>query len=416
VDEDGDAVSYLYQWYRDSALMSGYDEATVGAARTGKHQTWMVEVRAWDGADESEPATAEVTIANTPPSITGATISPASPTVQDTLTCAPSGWSDADGDDAGYRWSWTVGGVEVGSESTLSDAFSRGDEVGCTLWPDDGDDLGDPVEAEAVTVVNTAPTPPVIRIDPAYPTGEQDLEVLVDTEAIDADGDALSTTWTWTRDGASTAWTTEVPASATTLDEVWTVTAHVSDGVESVDSETVEVRIWPGEGDLLVTEFHADPSAAADARGEFVEIWNATALDLSLEDHTLEDYDYDCVDLSGLTIPAGGYVVICVEGDSAANGGITTCDVIATWDTGYTAGCNQLALSNSGDEIAIVNPAGTTDAVVYTSGWVDTGKSTALDPDRYDATDNDSAGSWCAATSTLSGGDEATPGADNDGC
>ena len=51
-DEDGDAVSYNYQWYKDSALMSGYTTSTVAAARTTKGEVWMVEVTATDGEDE----------------------------------------------------------------------------------------------------------------------------------------------------------------------------------------------------------------------------------------------------------------------------------------------------------------------------------------------------------------------------
>ena len=416
-DEDGDAVSYTYQWYRDSALMSGYTDETVAAAHTAKGETWMVEVTATDGEDDGRAASAEVTVVNTPPAITGATISPSDPMVDDTLTCTGSGWSDADGDTADYNREWTVDGAVVSTAETLSGAFVRGDEVGCTLTPFDGDDAGDPVDATSVTVGNAPPTAPEIAIDPAYPTDDDDLVVIEEVEATDPDGDALDYTWEWTRNGAVTADDSDAVAAAdTTIDEVWTVTVTVDDGWESATSDPFEVRIWPGEGDLVVTEFMPDPSAVADARGEFVEIWNATDVDIDLTDHTLEDYDYDCVDLSGLTITAGGYVVICVEEDTSANGGIGACDVVATWDTGYTAGCNQLALANTSDEVAIVNPAGTTDAVVYTSSWVRTGKATGLDPDLYDAALNDSSSSWCAQSSVMTAGDKATPGDDNDTC
>lgn len=416
-DEDGDPVSYVYQWYRDDALMSGYDTETVAAARTSKHETWKVEVMAFDGEDYGTAATAEVTIANSAPSILAATISPSSPTVADTLSCAASGWSDADGDAEGLQVTWTVDGEEVSTEETLSGLFSRGQVVGCALTPDDGEDTGEVVEAEPVTVGNTPPAAPVIAIDPAYPTSDDDLVVVEETAAYDADGDAITTSYTWVRDGRTTSRTDDtVPASATTVEESWTVTATVSDGLESASSDPVTVRIWPGEGDLLVTEFHPDPSAVADARGEFVEFVNTTDVDIDLTDHSLVDYDYDCVDLTGITLGAGEYLVVCVDGDSTVNGGIRTCDVIANWDTGYTSGCNQLALSNSGDEIAIENPAGYTDAVVYTSSWVRTGKATGLSPSITDPTDADSASAWCAQTSSLSGGDEATPGVENDVC
>lgn len=416
-DDDGDPVSYNYQWYRDSALMSGYTSDSVTAARTSKGETWMVEVRAFDGEDESSAASASVIIGNTAPSITGAAISPASPRVDDTLSCLPSGWSDADGDSADYDWAWTVNGKAAGSSETLAGAFARGDEVGCTLTPWDGEDAGAPVAAAPVTVGNAAPTPPVLSIEPGAPTDDDELVALVEVAASDADGDALTETWTWTRDGVETGDDSDaIDPDDTRIGELWTVTVTVDDGWTTATSDPVSVTIWPGEGDLLITEFLPDPSAVADARGEFVEIINTTDQDIDLSDHSLEDYDYDCVDLSGITIAAGDYVVICVDDDPAANGGISTCDVVATWDTGYTAGCNQLALANSSDEIAVVNPAGTTDAVVYSSSWVKTGKATGLDPDLFDATSNDSAASWCAMSSLMTAGDKGTPGEDNDAC
>ena len=416
-DEDGDALSYTYQWYRDSALMSGYTADTVAASKTSKHEVWMVEVRSTDGEDESDPAVAEVEVLNTPPALSSASLSPSAPTVEDTLTCTPAGWTDDDGDAAGYVYQWTVDGAAVAETGgTLSGAFSKNQSVGCTVTPDDGDDLGDPVTAASVTVTNTPPVPPVVSIDPAYPTTDDDLTTLVGTPASDADGDALTTTYTWEKDGVVTAYTgSSVAALYTDREETWTLTVTVDDGALSVDSAPVTVRIWPGVGDLLITEFLPDPSAVADARGEWVEIWNNTDTTLSLDDHTLGDYDYDCVDLTGLSLDPGEYLVICVEDDPTTNGGVS-CDVEAVWDTGYTSGCNQLALSNSGDELAIENPANTTDAVVYTSAWVYTGKATSLDAGAYDESDNDSSASWCKGTDSLSGGDKGSPGDDNPSC
>jgi len=234
---------------------------------------------------------------------------------------------------------------------------------------------------------------------------------------VDDDGDALSTSYAWTLDGAASSHSTDTVASSdTSIEQTWTVTVTVDDGDVASASNTAELRIWPGVGDIIVTEFMPDPDAAADARGEMMEITNLTEVDISLDDHSVEDLDWDCVDLSGLVIPAGDTVVLCSEDDSSTNGGITTCDHEVTWGTGSTTGCNQLALANSADEIVIVNLAGTLDQVVYDSSWVTTGAATGLDPDLYDPTSNDDLANYCDQVTLLSGGDAATPGAENDAC
>lgn len=420
-DEDGDTVSYNYQWYRDDALMSGYTSASVDAARTSKGEVWKVEVTATDGEDEGAPATAEVLVLNTPPSVDAVALSPDAPTTLDTLTCAPSGWSDADGDEEGYTYAWEVDGraVSGATESTLSGAFEKNQEVVCVATPWDGEAAGDPVRSDAVTVLNSPPEPPVIAIDPEYPVTGDDLTVVVSVAASDADDDPLSTTYVWSKDGVvSTRYTTAtVPASATTLEETWELYVVVDDGDESATSETVSVRIWPDAGDLIVTEIMPDPDVVSDQRGEWLEIYNTTDIDIALDDHTIEDLDYDIAALDGLSIGAGEHLVVCVEDDPTQNGGVT-CDLeVRRPSYGTCSGTDCMLLGNTDDEVLIVNPALTVDEVQYKESWVNAGKATGLDPDLYDDVSNDSKASWCAqSTAISSGGDKGTPGTTNDGC
>ena len=69
-------------------------------------------------------------MSNTPPSIAAVTISPSAPLAADTLTCSYSGFSDIDGEADASAFRWDVDGVEVGSESSLTGAFTRGAVVG----------------------------------------------------------------------------------------------------------------------------------------------------------------------------------------------------------------------------------------------------------------------------------------------
>lgn len=419
-DEDGDAVSYNYQWYRDDALMSGYTADTVDAARTAKGEIWMVEVRATDGEDVGEAATAEVLILNTPPELSAATLSPDAPGTLDTITCTPEGWSDADDDPEGYTWAWEVDDEAVAGETgqTLAGAFAKNQRVRCVVTPWDGEEPGEPVRSDAVTVVNSPPEAPEISIDPGYPVTGDALVVVDLVAATDADGDALSTTYTWSKNGSvvSRYTTATVPASATTLEDSWEVQATVSDGDATATSEPVSVRIWPDAGDLIVTEIMPDPDVVSDQRGEWLEIYNTTSSEISLDDHTIEDLDYDIAALDGLSIGAGEHLVVCVEDDPTQNGGVS-CDLeVRRPSYGTCSGTDCMLLGNSDDEVLIVNPALTVDEVQYTSAWVTAGRATGLDPDLYDHESNDEKASWCAQRSSLSAGDQGTPGSENDGC
>lgn len=419
-DDDGDPVSYTWQWYRDSALMSGYTTDTVAASRTNKGEIWMVEVTATDGEDAGGVATAEVLVLNTPPSISAVDLSPGDATTLDTLTCTPAGWSDDDGDAEDYLYSWTVDGAAVtGSSNTLSGAFKKNQEVVCTATPWDGEEAGAPLSSGAVTIVNSPPTAPTISLDPVYPVTGDDLVVVEDTSASDADGDALSTTYVWMKNGTvKSSYTTDtVGASATTLEDEWSVYVIVDDGDETDTSDTATARIWPDVGDLLVTEFMPDPDTTSDQRGEWLEIYNNSSLDINLDGHYIEDLDYDHAALDGLTLDSGDWLVVCVEDDPTQNGGVT-CDLeVRRPSYGTCSGTDCMLLGNSDDEIIIENPAGTVDGVSYTSSWVTAGEATGLDDTCYDEASNDSKSCWCSqSTSISSGGDQGTPGGTNGGC
>ena len=208
-----------------------------------------------------------------------------------------------------------------------------------------------------------------------------------------------------------------VPASATSLEEIWEVTVTVDDGDASSTSAVATARIWPDDGDLLVTELMPDPDATSDQRGEWLEFYNNTDTDISLDDHSVEDLDYDIADLTGLTIGAGEYFVVCVEDDPTQNGGVICDTEVRRPSYGTCSGTDCMLLGNSEDEVIVLNPAGTVDQVVYAASWVNAGKSTSLDPGEFDDVANDSKSSWCASSTSIeSGGDKGTPGSDNDGC
>ncbi len=190
-DPDGDADESLATWTVDGNSAGSGTTLASGFAGT---ESVTCTVTPFDGASTGTPVSTTITIANSVPSLTSATISPNPATADDTLLCLAAGWSDADGHSDQSTWSWTVNGTEVSSAANLSGSFTGGDLVGCTVTPDDGHDTGTPV-SDSVTIDNSSPTVSDVAITP--------------NPAVS--GDTLSCTWTFTdpdsdTDESTVAW------------------------------------------------------------------------------------------------------------------------------------------------------------------------------------------------------------------
>jgi hypothetical protein len=158
-DADGDPVSLTHAWYVNGVLyaLGAGNTFAVGAAAQ-KGDTIHVRVTPTDGTDLGTPMDSEqVVVANTPPSLSSVSISPADPEVGETLTCSALGFSDADGDANQSVFTWTVGGLTVGQGATLSSGFSGGDTVRCTVDPFDGEEYGAERFAEVAVAAEPGP-------------------------------------------------------------------------------------------------------------------------------------------------------------------------------------------------------------------------------------------------------------------
>jgi hypothetical protein len=180
------------------------------------------------------------------------------------------------------------------------------------------------------------------------------------------------------------------------------------DGVDLVlTTKTVAELI---AGDLVVTEILQNPALATDVDGEWVEVYNASGVEVDLQDLEVYDLGIDVFTVAGsVIVPAGGYVVLAASADPTLNGGVTV-------DYDWTA---VMSLGNADDEVYLGYLGLVIDSVAYDGGtlWIDpNGASMQLDPDLVDATSNDDPASWCEATSVFGLGDLGTPGAVNDQC
>ena len=158
---------------------------------------------------------------------------------------------------------------------------------------------------------------------------------------------------------------------------------------------------------VIINEFMANPAAVGDNVGEYIELHNWGTADANLQNWTIQDNAAtDTINVS-LVIPAGGYVLMAINGDPGANGGLTVNFVF-----------ERLALAQAGDRIVLKDPSGAVvDSINYASGQSTSGTSYGV---RDPSADNLDAGgtNWQAQTSTFGSGatpDRGTPGTQNDG-
>jgi hypothetical protein len=158
-------------------------------------------------------------------------------------------------------------------------ALSPG-EHNVTLTVTDGDGLY--VIGAVLISVNDLPGAPTVSLSPSSPGTDDTLTASVTGPSADAEGDPITYSYAWTKDGAATAYSsTTVPATATARGERWAVTVTPDDGWGAGDVGTASVTIQntaptltsvsltptaPSEADTLT----CTPSGAADVDGDSV--------------------------------------------------------------------------------------------------------------------------------------------------
>ncbi|MEM7129403.1 MAG: ExeM/NucH family extracellular endonuclease [Chloroflexota bacterium] len=160
-------------------------------------------------------------------------------------------------------------------------------------------------------------------------------------------------------------------------------------------------------GDIVINEIMQNPSNVNDSAGEWFEVANTTASGIDINGWTIKDDGTNSHVISNggpLIVPAGGFLVLGRNADSATNGGVT---VGYQYDT-------SVFLANGDDEIILLDGSLTEmDRVEYDGGpnFPDpNGASMALnDP----ANDNNIGANWSESTMAFGSGDLGTPGAPN---
>jgi glycosylphosphatidylinositol phospholipase D len=190
---------------------------------------------------ETVACEASITVGvNAPPVISSVTFSPEAPGTLDDIGFQASA-SDADGDSVSLINTWIApDGSELAGDVLTALQTSAGEQWTLRVSGRDDWDTGDALDA-AVTIVNTAPTAPTVVIEPQ--PGRLDAPLRCAVAALDPldpdDEQALSVSWTWTRDGNDAGIDADtVPGGTAAAGETWECSAVVSDGVASSPAGT----------------------------------------------------------------------------------------------------------------------------------------------------------------------------------
>ena len=195
-----DPAAVVWEWTLDDDE-SAIDGATVPAAETARDQVWRVIASVATSAG-TRSADATVTITNTPPAITSATLSPNAPTRSDALSCTFDGWTDPDDDDplAGYAWYRVEGESRfrlAGDTTSRSASDLRpGDAIACAVTPIDAVDSGLPVASNVLTIANEAPRIEAVTVAPVVPYDDSALGCVV-SGVTDPDDTDVTLAFAW---------------------------------------------------------------------------------------------------------------------------------------------------------------------------------------------------------------------------
>lgn len=179
-----------------------------------------------------------------------------------------------------------------------------------------------------------------------------------------------------------------------------------------LDGGVPRAIVVPVIGDLVISEFLANPNVVADADGEWIELRALADVDLNgLEFGNAAFMQGAAADLTlasndCLAVTAGETVLFARQADALVNGGLPAVD--------FTFG---FGLTNSNAFLYIGHGGALLDEITWPASA--TGASTSLDPDFYDPGLNDTAANgstWCYQTTVYGLGDKGTPDADNGQC
>jgi outer membrane protein assembly factor BamB len=248
-DLDGDGVAYRIDWLIDG-LETGVTGDLFPGDRLRRGMLLTARVLASDGELEAAPALADARVANTPPGAPVVALGPAAPRRTDAIEVkVVTEATDPDEDPVTYHYRWSLDGRPLPLPLTVA-ALPAGlarkhQKVGVEVRAFDGEAEG-PVASAAVAVVNSPPGAPRVEISPARPRKGEPLHVALLAPGDDPDGDSVSATFAWTKNGKPFTVTgdgREVPGGEVSRGDRFEVTVTPSDGEMAGPTATAAVTV-----------------------------------------------------------------------------------------------------------------------------------------------------------------------------
>ena len=241
-DADTDGVTFTYTWQVAGLEVQTGSDPTLASAHFAAGETVTVLATPNDGYEDGMAATASITIANTPPSLSLVQIDEPLYTSDDATVTVLA--QDDDGDVPTYSYAWTINGNAAGDADTLDHVgFDKGDIVAVEVTAHDDEEPSEP-RSDAVVVANTPPKIDEVTLDYDGLLQTDDIVTAIVAGELDADGDSISYTYAWFIDG-----TLVVSGTNQTFD-------CTTPGADS--GASIHVEVTPYDGDD-----YGDPVASA---------------------------------------------------------------------------------------------------------------------------------------------------------
>ncbi len=221
-----------------------------------------------DTADSGAGDSADTTDDNTAPSAAVISLSPAAPSDLANLTVTlltPS--TDPEGDVVNYSYAWTVDGnarTDLTGNIVAADQTADLETWAVTVTPNDGV-LDGPSATATATIGNVPPVAPTAHIDPSAPNPGDDLTLVFDSPATDANNDVLSQTITWYKnESKNTSWNDKTTVEGVNVTGGAIFRAHiaVADGLS--DPVSVDVSVTAGNTPPVIKSVSITPTSPTD--------------------------------------------------------------------------------------------------------------------------------------------------------
>ena len=302
-DVDGDGDSSTVEWTNGSGASLGTSTTLSGAFAKGDTVTCTVTPN--DGAVNGTTGSDSIDIDNATPTVTGVTVltttnadadnDATTAIATDTLECSWT-YDDVDGDGDSSTAAWTNGsGASLGTSTTLSGAFAKGDTVICTVTPNDGAADGTP-DTGSILIDNAAPTvAAVVVLSTTDADADMDSKTAVAADTLecnwtydDVDGDGDSSTVEWTNGSGASLGTSTTLSGAFAKGDTVTCTVTSNDGTVNGTSDSDSIDI--DNTAPTVTSVTVLATTDADSDSDFTTAIAADSLECSW---TYDDADFD---------------------------------------------------------------------------------------------------------------------------